>query len=290
MAKLPRCVAIVVCIFLLGTAVAQPRMTLSTEGRGQVLHYPYYTVLGQFDTYFSILNTTRETKAARVRLLDSKNGRVALEFNVFLSPFDVWAGALTLDTASGGARLGSTDTSCTVPSFPASGVLLQNTRFDERDNAGKIINDSFSRTSQGFIEVIEMGVVVDPRVLSEAVHVSGVPRSCTNAQTVLYSTNPLGLQPAAASAFGPPKGGLSGTATLINVGQGVDFSYDAVAIENVFTSAQHDVPGQTKPSVADAQREVLFVDNGRAYSATFATGFDAISALFTSVQWPPMSG
>jgi hypothetical protein len=88
MASLSRRLVSVVWIFLFGTALAQPKMTLSTEGRGQVLHYPYYTVLGKFDTYFSIVNTTGETKATRVRLLDSKNGRVALEFNLFLSPYD----------------------------------------------------------------------------------------------------------------------------------------------------------------------------------------------------------
>jgi hypothetical protein len=265
--------------FFSGVVAAQPKMALSVDGRGQVLHYPFYTVLGSYATNISIVNSKKETKAVRVRFLDSKNGRVALEFNLFLSPFDVWVGALVPDPQTRGARLISKDTSCTFPPLTGDGGLFQTVRFTERDRDGKIIDDSYARTTQGFIEVIEMGVVTDPSVIRDVAQVKGVPFNCINMEKTLYTVSPPGVQPSN-SAFKAPGGGLSGTATLIDVDQGVDFSYDAVAIENVFTSAQHDIPGQTKPTLEDAQREVLLIDNGRSYSATFQFGFDAVSALY----------
>jgi hypothetical protein len=273
------CLIWVVFAFLGWGAAAQPKMTLSTDGTGQVLHYPYYTVLGRFDTYVSIVNTTNVTKAVRVRFLDSKNGRVTLEFNLFMSPFDVWAGALTLDAPSGGARLLSRDTSCTVPSIPPGGLLMQPDRFDERED-GVIIDNSFSRTAQGFIEVIEMGVATNSEVIAGTTHVNGVPRNCALMRGTLYTENQAALQPAAANAFTPPTGGLSGTGALINVPQGVNFSYDAVALDNVFLSAQHDLPGQVKPSFNDAQREVILIDKGRMFSAAYLESFDAVSSLY----------
>ena len=43
-------------------------MHLSPSGMGEALIYPYYTVNGGHDTLLSVVNTTRMTKALRVRL------------------------------------------------------------------------------------------------------------------------------------------------------------------------------------------------------------------------------
>jgi hypothetical protein len=277
---LTKLAVLVLMALIVGSAAAQPKMGLGADGTGQVLHYPYYTVLGRFDTYVSVVNSTPFTKAVRVRHRDSKNGQIALELNLFLSPFDVWAGALTFDTQTGGARLLSRDSSCTVPSIPSRGLLLQTTKFTERDIDGQIINDTYARAAQGYIEMIEMGVSTNASVIEGTTHINGVPKNCGLMRSTLYTDDLTGTTSIAASAFGPPTGGLSGTGTLINVLQGVDFSYDAVALENVFTSAQHDVPGQTKPSIADAQRDAIFIEKVRVFTASFASGGDAVSALY----------
>ena len=63
---------------------------LNPDGLGSVLIYPYYTVNGGNATLLSVVNTTNEGKAVKVRFLEAYNSREVLDFNLYLSPFDVW--------------------------------------------------------------------------------------------------------------------------------------------------------------------------------------------------------
>src|SRR3954466_1075360 len=64
------------------------------HGTGQVLIYPYYTVQSAggnaFNTYLSVSNTTTRAKVVKVRFREGRNARAVLDFNLFLSPNDVW--------------------------------------------------------------------------------------------------------------------------------------------------------------------------------------------------------
>src|SRR3954471_24523493 len=87
-------------------------VNLSPDGRGQVLLYPYYTTRtdtagNAYGTLVSVINAAASAKAVRVRFLEGKNSREVLDFNLFLSPFDVWTGAVLPDPTTGGARLGT---------------------------------------------------------------------------------------------------------------------------------------------------------------------------------------
>ena len=83
------------------------------DGLGQVLVYPYYTARDGVATLLSVVNTTNNAKIVKVRFLEGKNSQEVLDFNLFLSPFDVWTGGVT--AKSGGAYLTTSDTSCTNP-------------------------------------------------------------------------------------------------------------------------------------------------------------------------------
>src|SRR6185295_9019827 len=98
---------------------------LDADGRGEVLLFPYYTTRtdaagNAFGTLLSVVNATGSAKAVRVRFLEGRNARELINLNLFLSPFDVWTGAVLPDTATGGARIGTSDTSCTLPAFSSS--------------------------------------------------------------------------------------------------------------------------------------------------------------------------
>lgn len=64
------------------------------DGLGQSLIHPYYAVRDGNTMLLSAINTTEQAKAVRVRFLEGKNSQEVLDFNLFLSPKDVWTGAV----------------------------------------------------------------------------------------------------------------------------------------------------------------------------------------------------
>ena len=79
----------------LGAAGAAQAVNLNPDGLGQVLIYPYYTTRADaagnvYNSLLSVVNSTASVKAVKVRFLEGKNSREVLDFNLFLSPKDVW--------------------------------------------------------------------------------------------------------------------------------------------------------------------------------------------------------
>jgi hypothetical protein len=97
---------------------------LSDGGRSDVNNagdaaiIPYYTTVGSFVTGVHVVNTSAATQAVKVRLRRATDSADALDFNVVLSPADVWAGAIHAD-ADGNVVVSTSDTSCTVPNAAA---------------------------------------------------------------------------------------------------------------------------------------------------------------------------
>ena len=89
-----------------GIASVSNAVNLNSDGVGQVLVYPYYTVNNGINTLISVVNTTDQVKAVKVRFLEGKNSRECLDFNLYLSPYDVWTAGLVATTSSEG-RVGS---------------------------------------------------------------------------------------------------------------------------------------------------------------------------------------
>src|SRR3982750_945369 len=115
----------------LGVTGAAQAVNVNPDGLGQALIYPYYTTRADaagnaYSTLMSVVNSTASAKAVKVRFLEGKNSREVLDFNLFLSPFDVWTSAL-VPNVGGGTRIVTTDKSCTLPQIPAGGVVFRNT-------------------------------------------------------------------------------------------------------------------------------------------------------------------
>ena len=214
---------------------------LSDLGTGQALIYPYYTVQGGYDTYINVVNTTSRAKAVKVRLLEAKASAEVLDFNLYLSPYDVWAAAITpvdRNDATKGGKLVASDKSCTDPYRP-NGINEPFRNFQYTGDNDDGMNDgSLARTREGYVEIIEMGPITNNTIATGVTHKNGVPTNCTPALTM---TN---------SDVGAPTGGLIGTGTLINVTAGTDYSYDPVAIDDLFDAGQFALPGSVNPSLA----------------------------------------
>ncbi len=145
-------------------------MTLNPRGIGQVLLYPYYTVNNHQQTLLSVVNTTAQGKALRVRFREGYNGRAVLEFNLFLIPHQTWTGAVfalsDAALAGDGAAILVASDACTYPDFKSLPTQLPGNRpyqpflpFAYTDANADTGPTDISRTREGSFEVIEMGEV-----------------------------------------------------------------------------------------------------------------------------------
>jgi hypothetical protein len=252
------------------------------NGLGQALVYPYYTVQqsggNPFNTYLSIVNTTTRGKALKVRFREGKNSREVLDFNLFLSPNDVWTAAVVpTGTGTGadvGARLVTGDNSCTSPPIPATGVDFRNFAYvgSNTDSAGAGVD----RTREGYLEIVEMATVQAPLLASITHTAAGVPANCAAVQGSLLGN---------AALTGPgsaPSGGLAGSYTLINVSNGADFGGNAVALANFRAAANYTDTGDETSNLGSADPVSVVVANQptgtTVYRSTFTTGQDAVSS------------
>jgi hypothetical protein len=242
----------------LGAGTAQA-VNLSTDGTGQGLLFPYYTVQGGEETILSVVNTTDRGKAVKIRFREAYNSREVLDFNIYLSPYDVWTGKIQ-DSDTGGAEIVSNDKSCTVPISISQGVAQPFRTFGYDGGApvagGKDTGpQGYERTNEGYVEILEMGVT---QAANTAVwgsppyylHNDGVPEDCAAIQANFGGVWKSDKQ----AGFGGPQGGLFGAVAVINVQSGTEVSVNATALEDLYEDPQHADTGTLKPSLSDSTR------------------------------------
>jgi len=254
---------------------------LDADGLGQALIFPYYTSQSAgpnpLNTYVSIVNHATDTKALRVRFRDGRMGAETLSFNLFLSPNDVWTGAVVPAGASttAGATLLTTDTSCTDPPFGAGGrsVDFRNAAYSGANDDG--VGTGLDRTREGFIEVLEMATLAGSSAQAVAHASTGVVVNCA------------AMQGNAAPALGVPTGGISGTFTLINVANGMDFSANADALSDLGAHPYFRVAGDPYPDLNALEIDTVSAValNGNVYRSTWSRAIDAVSAVLMRSQW-----
>ncbi len=247
---------------------------INPDGLGQLLFYPYYTVRNGNVTAMSIINTTSLTKAVKVRFLEGKNGREVLDFNLFLSPTDVWTGVVL--PTSDGARLETGDNSCVTPSdlFGDAAGLIRNdaavrpiNAFSNSQYTGANVDNpvqgALDRTREGYIEVFEMGIVVDATMAGFIKHAqsgSGVGRPANCSALDAYEGQSTAALPAVklpGNYLASPGGGLTGRASIINSATGINFTVDITALDGWWAplmpapgNVPYSAPGVTTPSTS----------------------------------------
>ena len=260
-----------------GVASISQAVHLNNDGLGQVLIYPYYTVNNGYNTIITVVNTTDQAKAVKVRFLEGKNTREVLDFNLYLSRYDVWTSALVREGTD--VKLKTADTSCTSPNN-IDGRLFQPFAY-----AGDPVGEDGVRKFEGHFEIIEMGPVVDPAVAAAVTHNAGVPPNCAILDTNwVVGSGAWDTNPAAANAvLDNPTGGLFGTASLINVAEGVDVGYDAVALDDFRDTPLHTSPGSLLPSLGSASpASSIVVQGGTVFTSdwTAQNPFNSVSSVF----------
>jgi len=301
---------------IVGSAQA---VNVNPDGLGQLLLYPYYTTNGGNQTVLSVVNTTGDAKAVKVRFLEGQNSREVLDFNLYMSAYDVWTAAIYDD--DGAPTMVTGDTTCTVPyiygDFDGVQAFLPWALTDEDPDG---YADVTVRGTEGHFEIIEMGTIIDeltpeldedgdpvvpeklvPTFGTEAAvtHVDGTPGNCdqlVEAWTRASDPDDNGYWiDNNLTDMTAPSGGLFGGAAIVNVERGTMYSYDAKAINGfadtlagdaLTSDDMHQEPGTILPSLDSGGvfTALTFDDLGNPLSATLDRGVDAVSYVLMHDQ------
>ncbi|HZZ94539.1 MAG TPA: hypothetical protein VFE23_18390 [Usitatibacter sp.] len=274
--------AVLATVGAAGTAEA---VYLNPNGTGQVLVYPYYTVQSAgsnaWNTYISVVNTTGTAKAVKVRFLEGKTSSEVLDFNLFLSPNDVWTGAVIPASSATGApaHLITADASCTSPNIGLTGVDFRNFQYAGGAGGSALPGVGLDRTREGYVEMIEMASLTGTTA-TNITHVSGVPLNCTAVRGATFV-------PPAGDLLSPT-GGLMGTGTLINVNNGQDAGYKADALEAFSNIPQYTAPTSTFPALDNPSPAVsLVVNAGTLLGAAPAAASMGVTAYLSDFTTSP---
>lgn len=297
-----------------GMVPSAQAVNLATDGLGQVLVFPYYTTRAGWNTLINVTNTSNQVVVAKVRFHEGYNSRDVFDFNVILSPFDVWNG--TVSDSGAMPRFSTSDTTCTVPAIPAGGIefhdgVRTNGMLAYTGNAVDTGPSTPDRMREGYITVIMMGTApaTPGSLAAAAVHnAAGVPANCLALRNAfgLQAPNTIGSLRAAfpGYAVNPLKGAFS----LVNAANGWNASGEATtlanfstvpmisaqlapaAVANVYVDSFHEpdlTSGDTQGQLLDATNTV--VTYGPATGTPGAGGAVAVSGVLgrTSIvnQW-----
>ena len=270
--------AFAVTDYVAGTA---DTLQLSTTGTGHMLVVPYFSAQNGNKTLLSLTNTdAKNGKAVKIRFRGAANSDDVYDFQVFLSPGDVWTADIH-QGADGFAALTTADNSCTKPTN-----VNQSFKATRLKAAGWTDEVNQSNTREGYIEIFNMG---DIRLLANKTNataedlykatkhdpVTGKPACGSYSATTVWKDldkttnattdlNALGLD--------VPTTGLMANWTIINVPNATAWSGAATAVEAMNSAAL--------PVPVPAEAAIVYFPQVDATVGGALTG--AVAANFTA--------
>lgn len=232
-------------------ATAATVLEVNSNNTGHMLVVPYYTVQNGNMSVIHLSNTDRANgKAVKIRFRGAANSDDVKDFQIFLSPGDVWTGAV-LQGADGAASLFSNDKTCTVPAIPSTGTPFATARLNTTANV--------NGTREGYVEIFNMADIPSVKLYNAATPASGVVAgNAGTANSILYTATKhvAGVAPcsvagsasrstldeialtnftagahAASVGFAGATTGLAADWYILNLAQTTAFSGSATAIE-----------------------------------------------------------
>lgn len=155
-----------------GAASAAPSVNVGGIGHTNII--PYFSAQNGNATLISITNTDADKgKVVKVRFRGAEWSDDIFDFQVFLSPGDVFTGAVT--ASNGVAKFATADKSCTLPtSVNQSFVPIR-------------LQNATSGTLEGYVEVITMADIPQFVTTSDG--------AVNGGNGLVTATNPTGLNP-----------------------------------------------------------------------------------------------
>lgn len=282
--------AVILTLTLAPAAGQTPALAVS-DGRGDLLLIPYYTVEDGRKVLLTVTNHSADVKIVRLAFLEARNSRTVQSVNLFLSAFDVWVGAVqaTGTDPQAGAMLLSADSSCTAPAIPTAGDPAEGLAFHSANYTGPQDDQggtTLARTREGYILIIDQGVLEDSTLAGAATHTSLGCSTLHNAYRSgvwALSGGDLGFGVSA------PSGALSAAWEIIRVSSGESIGARARAWRDFFVPTDpadtlHGRPGDVLPDVTSGTQQgahrARFLDTatGAWVVADFDSAADALSA------------
>jgi hypothetical protein len=229
-------------------------LQFGNTGTGHMLVVPYFSTQNGNSTLLSIINTNETVgKAVKVRFRGAANSDDIYDFQVFLSPGDVWTANIS-QGADGKSFLTTADNSCTKP---AKATLNSTPFVTTRLNPAATAEVKANNTREGYIEIFNMADIVAPaagasNLFTSIKHVNGVA-PCANiaatatmtastAWTSINTETDNATLIAAPIGMSAPTTGLAANWTIINVPKAVAWSGAATAVEAVKVVGGVNVP------------------------------------------------
>lgn len=264
---------------MLAVAGLSQAVSLNPRGHGDALIYPLYTT-GDNDTLITLANDADQSTIARMRFLDRFGGIEVAIFDVYLGPFDTWAGAVSGD--GGLITITAADETCTVPAFEPDEGGVPRFAVDTSRFADDPLPDFPSRTAFGYVEVIEIA-----RVDGGTADLV-VARDCDALTAAWDDGGYLANNPQ--TDMLAPGGNLAGSGWVIDVLGGEAYEYDALALAGFSSASRSNQPGSVTPDLSSldtassGQYVATVVTKEGAMDLAFEHPEDAISALITQTS------
>ena len=248
---------------------ANGQIEVNPQGIGHKLVVPYFTVQGANVTLLNIVNhDNRNGKAVKVRFRGAANSDDLFDFQLFLSPGDVWTAAVT-QGADGKARLTTADKSCTLPTNVNQSFVTH--RLDSKSTKSLA-----EQTREGYVEIINMADIpptLPPlgstnSLFTAIKHVNGVApcgaavnnlATATIGDAITLTTS----GPMTSAGFDFPTTGLSADWIIINQQTTTAWSGSALALQ------------VTSAGAATTGNFVFFSQSATGVSTTTASSYTA---------------
>lgn len=232
------------------TGATADTLQFGNTGTGHMLVVPYFSTQNGNSTLLSIMNTDEVNgKAVKVRFRGAANSDDIYDFQVFLSPGDVWTANVSAG-ADGKSFLTTADASCTKP---AKATLNSTPFVTTRLNPAASAEEKANHTREGYIEIFNMAdikkLATGVNLYTSIKHKNGVAPCANIAADVLAGhtgstawtdiNNDKSNADLQALGMAAPTTGLAANWTIINVPKAVAWSGAAAAIEAVNSTASN---------------------------------------------------
>lgn len=213
-------------------------LAINPGGIGQILLVPYYSASNNTMSLLNIVNTdTTNGKAVKVRFRGAGNSDDVFDFQLFLSPGDVYSAAIV--AREGLAHLETADNTCVLPyTVRGKGVDPQTSTPFVTSRLGATGTDNRKGSLEGYVEILNMADVPPSSALYTATkHKADGTVDCTAATLdnlkydPLDATTPPAIATTVRNYFNAPTTGLMANWTIINVTNVASWGGAATAVE-----------------------------------------------------------